>query len=89
MGVMKKRVHYSGSGRGLVDSYCENVTHDWHNADAALKFALSLSNAIHLLQARTQLAHEHLFKDMRTGSCNYVELINRDPIHADIMNFEE
>ncbi len=38
-----------------------------HNADAALEFALSLSNAIHLLQARTQLAHEHLFKDMRTG----------------------
>ena len=54
-----------------------------HNADAALEFALSLSNAIHLLQARTQLAHEHLFK-VRTGSSNCVELINRDPIHADI-----
>lgn len=39
--------------------------YDLHNADAALEFAMSLSNAIHLLQARTQLAHEHLFEDVR------------------------
>ena len=50
------------------------MVYDLYNADAAQEFALSLSNVIHLIQTHTQLVNEHLFKDMRTGSCNYVEL---------------
>eukprot|EP00001_Collodictyon_triciliatum_P092039 16227_6 len=50
---------------------------------------MSLSNAIHLLQARTQLAHEHLFEDVRLclinrpDSCRHLKS-RSDRLHADL-----